>query len=312
MVVPRLTATTPSGGYVFRPGDVRRLSWRLRLIKLRWSARQAYDLMHLGSGTAARLCAALVLGTVFCLGLLIVALVARISAVYALSLAAGVPAVVFLSSAFLLLGPSDEELEEQETVLSNNLAVARIADEALKEKEAALAKEEEVRMRAEAARARAVAEAEDRRPPPPPPKCRCPYCAEVIQPRAVKCKHCGEFLDERRERNPASTERCYDCGSLIREGEVHRRRVEVGSTRTSGSLDVRTARSGRWHADDHTSGSYGESTSTYAMVSLCPACCKARVDAERWACLSGCLFLFLCAAGLVALVGFLFGPPAGK
>ncbi len=26
----------------------------------------------------------------------------------------------------------------------------------------------------------------------------CPYCAEPIQPTAVKCKHCGEFLDGRK------------------------------------------------------------------------------------------------------------------
>jgi len=32
---------------------------------------------------------------------------------------------------------------------------------------------------------------------PPPFRSRCPYCAEPVQPAAIKCKHCGEFIGPR-------------------------------------------------------------------------------------------------------------------
>ena len=35
----------------------------------------------------------------------------------------------------------------------------------------------------------------------------CPYCGEIIKRIAKKCKHCGEFLDERMRRDQEERER---------------------------------------------------------------------------------------------------------
>lgn len=35
---------------------------------------------------------------------------------------------------------------------------------------------------------------------------KCPFCAEDIQTEAIKCKHCGEFLDDRFRKTAVANE----------------------------------------------------------------------------------------------------------
>ena len=38
----------------------------------------------------------------------------------------------------------------------------------------------------------------------------CPFCAEDINENAIKCKHCGEFLDNNSLKAPSQTVSMYE------------------------------------------------------------------------------------------------------
>ncbi len=46
---------------------------------------------------------------------------------------------------------------------------------------------------------------------------KCPYCAEEIQDAAIKCKHCGEFLDgsSRPSRNETAVKWYFRTSTII-------------------------------------------------------------------------------------------------
>ena len=182
----------------------RHVSWLLQSVHIRQTARKAFDLTRLGNGPAERLCSALILGAVFFFVVLLLAHLAKLKTAYALG-AAGVAIVsVMASSGVLVLWKSDVDLKKEGSRLSKELADLRYAVfEARAEREA-----EEVLQVAEREAEETERESEEAARPRRTAT-RCPFCREVIRKRALKCKHCGEILDEdlRAEHRPHPQQR---------------------------------------------------------------------------------------------------------
>ena len=191
----------------------RRVSWVLQSVRIRQTARKAFDLTRLGNGSAERLCSALILGAIFFLAALLVCSLAQLQPVYVMGISFLGLVSTMLASSILVLWRSDAELARDRPILASELNRLKDLVIDLKEQQAErwqadllTSLETKAQMEAEAAAREDARRAEEaRRQAEESARPRyCPYCKEVIQRRALKCKHCGEILDEglREERRP--------------------------------------------------------------------------------------------------------------
>jgi hypothetical protein len=179
---------------------VQRCLWHLQTVRIRQTARSAFDLTQFGHGSPERLCSALILGAVFFFATLLICVLCNLPPHYVILLSSVALVSVMAASAILILGKTDVELDEATPKLKLELAALHDRIAVLKRQEA-LQWENELRAqleeeaREEAAEAARIAEEERRakeyaaRPRP------CPFCKEIIHGQALKCKHCGELLD---------------------------------------------------------------------------------------------------------------------
>lgn len=170
-------------------GRIHNLSTRLKIIDMRRAARWVLDQFRFGSGGAERLAAALVLGAVFFLGLLGATAASRMPTGIVFSVSGLALGTVVLTSAALVLGPSDTDLVRHRAEAVEALDAERVRAAELKAEIAERDAEREAK----------EAEREERR------RRMCPYCGGRIRPWAAKCPQCHEYLDEElaRERQEA-------------------------------------------------------------------------------------------------------------
>jgi hypothetical protein len=199
--------------------EIRKRFLQLQFLIMCQAARKSLDLLRLGDGVASRLCAALMLSTVFFLTFLLIGFLTQFGALFAASLGLTAALSTFTTSAVLVLYSSDKELDKERPRIE--LKLKRLREAASERK-----KEEQETREAESTDVKsrlpdfelgdeddsADSPERDRREPEPErrerrrreespsgrrqPTRTCPYCMEEIQVDALKCKHCGEILDE--------------------------------------------------------------------------------------------------------------------
>jgi hypothetical protein len=194
----------PADGTGTPPPSYHRARRELALIQLRQRARWLCDRIGLGPSTGERFCCGLIVAVVPFGVSFLVAIAFHEQALHAVLQGVGSFALVATFCALLVTVGQDEALEGRRAYLVRELPAAEAAlrerrRQARMEKERRRAERDEATMRAFLDRQRAEAEkalAEAERRRHRPTTRRCPYCDELIRAEAVKCKHCGEMLDD--------------------------------------------------------------------------------------------------------------------
>src|SRR5262245_45413458 len=106
--------------YLFRR-RIRKLSFHLRILEMRRSARWMLDRFGFGNGRLTRFAAALVVAAVFFLAILGASAFAGWQSRAAFGIGASALATAFVIGTFLILGPADAALESERAEIRTEL-----------------------------------------------------------------------------------------------------------------------------------------------------------------------------------------------